>query len=414
MTTVSTSASREEAALLDQGDELAAFRDRFLPIRDPSVIAYLDGNSLGRPLKRTLELMNDLVGAQWSSRLIRGWNDGWLELPRRLGDDLGRVALGAGPGQVILADSTTVCLYKALRVAAALLPGRGELVCDTGDFPTDRYIAQAVADELGLTVRWIDSDPASGVTAEQVADAVGPGTAVVALSHVAYRSAFIADMEQINAIAHDAGALVVWDLCHSVGSVPVHLDATGTDFAVGCTYKYLNAGPGAPAFVYVRADHHGAARQPIPGWMSAADRFAMARDYQADPGIGRMLSGTPAVTGLIGVAAGVELLEEAGIGRVRAKSVALTRMAIALYDEWLAPLGFTLSSPRPDAIRGGHITVSHPKAEEFADTLIGDGVIVDFRAPDGIRLGLSPLSTSYTELWAALDRTRALATEVLA
>ncbi|MEV6425963.1 aminotransferase class V-fold PLP-dependent enzyme [Streptomyces sp. NPDC051662] len=402
-----------DAERLDRNDELAAYRDRFLPIDDSSVIAYLDGNSLGRPLKRTLGLVHDLVADQWSSRMIRGWQDGWLELPQRLGDRLGAAGLGAGPGQVILADSTTVCLYKVLRAAVSLRPGRTGIVTDTDNFPTDRYVVEAVADELGMTIHWIESDPSSGVTEEQVAEAVGPDTAVVTLSHVAYRSAFIADMEHINSLVHAAGGLAVWDLCHSVGSVPVSLDASGADFAVGCTYKFLNAGPGAPGFLYVREEHQAGLRQPIPGWMSARDRFAMAPEYAAATGVRRMLSGTPAVTGLAGVAAGVELLAEAGIERIRAKSTALTRMAIELCDAWLVPLGFAVGSPREEAIRGGHVTVTHPRAAEFARTLIDNGVIIDFRAPDGIRVGLSPLCTSFTELWAALDRTRVLASEAL-
>ncbi|MBI0378166.1 kynureninase [Streptomyces albiflaviniger] len=414
MTTAPTVPSLADAQLLDRDDPLALFRDRFLPIDDSSVIAYLDGNSLGRPLRRTMELLEELVTSQWSSRMIRGWQDGWLELPERIGDLLGSTALGAGPGQVILADSTSVCLYKALRAALSLRPGRTEIVTDTDNFPTDRYLVESVAREAGLTVRWITSDPAAGVTAQQVAEAVGERTAIVTLSHVAYRSAFIADMRAINEIAHAAGALVVWDLCHTVGSVPTHLDSAGSDFAVGCTYKFLNAGPGAPAFVYVRAEHQSALRQPIPGWMGAADRFAMAPEYRAAPGVRAMLSGTPAVTGLAGVAAGAELLAEAGIERVRAKSTALTQLAIALCDAWLVPLGFTVASPREDALRGGHVTVSHPRAEEIATVLIENGVIIDFRTPDGIRIGLSPLSTSFTELWAALDRTRDLASEVCA
>ncbi|MYS79251.1 kynureninase [Streptomyces sp. SID5474] len=403
----------DDAGLLDQRDPLAPFRERFLPIEDPTVVAYLDGNSLGRPLYRTLEIIQDLVTSQWSSRMIRGWQEGWLELPERIGDRLGAVALGANPGQVILADSTSVCLYKTLHAALSLRPDREEIVTDTDNFPTDRYIVESIARDRGLTVRWIESDPASGVTAQQVADAVSDRTAAVTLSHVSYRSAHIADMPAINKAAHAVDALVVWDLCHTVGSVPVQLDATGSDFAVGCTYKFLSAGPGAPAFIYARSEHQFGLIQPVPGWMSAADLYAMAPEYQAAAGIRAMLSGTPAVTGLAGVAAGIELLAEAGIERVRSKSIDLTRLAIVLSDAWLAPLGFTLASPRNDARRGGHVTLSHPQAKKLADILIDNGVIVDFRAPDGIRIGLSPLSTSFTELWTALDRVRELATEVL-
>ncbi|WP_307841684.1 kynureninase [Streptomyces endocoffeicus] len=414
MTVAAAPPSLDNAASMDRQDPLAPFQDRFVPIKDPNVVAYLDGNSLGRPLHRTLEVVQELVTSQWSSRMIRGWQEGWLHLPERIGDLLGGAALGAEPGQVILADSTSVCLYKALHAALSLRPGRCEIVTDTDNFPTDRYIVESIARDKGLMVRWIESDPAAGVTAQQVIDALSDRTAVVTLSHVAYRSAYIADMRAINEAVHAAGAMVVWDLCHTVGSVPVHLDATDSDFAVGCTYKFLNAGPGAPAFIYVRSEHQPTLAQPIPGWMSAADLYAMAPEYRAAPGIRAMLSGTPAITGLAGVMAGVELLSEAGIEQVRAKSTDLTRLAIALSDAWLTPLGFTLASPRDDALRGGHVTVSHPRAEELARILIDSGVIIDFRAPDGIRIGLSPLSTSFTGLWTALDRTRILASEALA
>jgi kynureninase len=371
-------------------------------------VAYLDGNSLGRPPQSTVDRLRDLVTVQWGSRMIRSWTEGWMELPQRVGDRLGEVCLGAGAGQVILADSTTVCLYKALHAAIALRPGRTELVTDARNFPTDRYVVEAVAEDLGLTVRWVDTDPALGVTVEQLTELVGASTAVVALSHVSYRSAYIADLAAITELVHGAGALVIWDLCHSAGSMPVRLDEAGADFAVGCTYKFLNAGPGAPAFLYVRAEHQPGFRHPVRGWMGNEDPFAMDKGFRAAGGIRRALSGTPAVIGLQCVAEGVELLAEAGIERVRAKSTALTRLAIELADAWLAPLGFTLASPREDARRGGHVTINHPDAEALSELFIDRGVILDFRAPQGIRLGPSPLSTGYAELWNALDLMRTL------
>ncbi|MFJ9785999.1 kynureninase [Amycolatopsis sp. NPDC101161] len=392
----------EEAARLDAADELAAFRDRFVPITDPGVVAYLDGNSLGRPLLATAERLRDVVAEQWGARLIRSWEERWLELPERIGDELGRVALGAAPGQTIVADSTSVCLYKVLRAAVALRPGRDELVTDTANFPTDRFLVDSVAAELGLTVRWIES-------AEDVATVTGPRTAAVVLSHVDYRSAAIADLAGITRVVHQRGGLTVWDLCHSVGSIPVALDADGADFAVGCTYKFLNAGPGAPAFLYVNARHHEAFGQPITGWMGAADTFGMAERYVPAPGIRRALSGTPPVLGMVGVQEGVALLAEAGIERVRAKAVALGRWVLALADAWLVPLGFTVASPREDARRGGHVTLRHPDAERLSRVLIENGVLIDFRRPDGIRIGLSPLTTGFTEVRAAMERIRELA-----
>ena len=277
---------------LDAADPLAKYRDRFVGADTPLV--YFDGNSLGRPLKNTAHRLADFVHQEWGSRLIRGWDEQWFDLPIRWATDLGRVLLGAAPGQIAVGDSTTVLLYKLMRAAAAARPGRTEIVLDRDNFPTDRYVAQGIAAELGLTLRWIEVDPDGGVTAEQVAEVVGPQTAFVTLSHVAYRSAWIADAAEITRIAHDAGALVLLDLCHSVGSMPVELDAWGVDLAVGCTYKYLNGGPGSPAFLYVAERHLAAMAQPIQGWMGAADPFLMGPAYEPAPTIRRFLSRDPA------------------------------------------------------------------------------------------------------------------------
>jgi kynureninase len=408
MTAGTTDISAEDAHTLDAQDELAPFRDRFLPIEDSGVIAYLDGNSLGRPLKATLERLTQLVTNDWGSRLIRAWSEGWLELPKEVGDALAAAGLGAGPGQTVLADSTSVCLYKMLRAAATMRPGRTEIVTDSANFPTDRYLADSVARELGMTVRWIQPDPEAGVTPELVREAVNGSTAVVTLSHVDYRTAHIADMPVINQLAHDAGALTVWDLCHSVGVLPIALDTTGTDFAVGCTYKYLNAGPGSPAFIYARTEHHESLDQPLTGWMGARDAFAMGHAFQAAPGIRGTLSGTPSILGIAAAQEGINLVAEAGIHRIRTKSVALTRFAIELAGRWLTPLGFTIGTPRQDALRAGHVTLRHSDAFAISQTLIDNGVIIDFRGPDGIRLGLSPLSTSFRELFDAITAIREL------
>ena len=262
---------------LDDADPLASLRDRFVGTDSPLV--YLDGNSLGRPLTMTAERLSSFVEHEWGDRLIRGWDEGWFDLPLTLGDDIGRVCIGAGPGQVAVGDSTTVLLYKLMRTAVAARPGRTEIVIDRDNFPTDRYLAMGVAAECGLTIRWLDVDTAAGATAEQVAAAVGEQTALVALSHVSYRSAWIADVPAITRIAHDAGALVLWDLCHSVGAVPAELDAWEVDLAAGCTYKYLNGGPGSPAFCYVAERHLETFAQPIQGWMGNTDPFLMGPDY---------------------------------------------------------------------------------------------------------------------------------------
>ena len=403
--------TRAEAVALDAADPLGGFRDAFLPVADGSVVAYLDGNSLGRPPAATLDRLSALIRDEWGSRLIRGWSEGWFELPHRLGDELGAAALGAAPGQVILGDSTTVWLYKLLRAAMAARPGRREIVTDVDNFPTDRYVAEGIAAELGCRVRWLRPDPAAGVTPAQVRDAVGPDTAVVTLSHVAYRSAFIADMAAITAVAHEAGALTVWDLCHSAGSIPVALDECGADFAVGCTYKFLCGGPGAPAFGYVARRHTDGLRQPIQGWIGHADPFAMEQGYRPGAGIGRLQSGTPPILGLTAAAEGIRLVAEAGIERIRAKAVALTEMAVALSDAWLTPHGVTLGSPRDPRLRGGHVTLCRSDAAVLSRDLIEAGVIIDYRPPDGIRVGLSPLSTGYEELWRAMDVMRGTVSE---
>jgi kynureninase len=399
----------ERVRELDGADELGVFRGRFVPIGDSGVVAYLDGNSLGRPPGSIVERLGELVSVEWGSRMIRSWEEGWLELPGGVGDALGEACLGAQSGQVVVGDSTTVWLYKALRAAIQLRPGRTEIVTDALNFPTDRFVVEGVAAELGLTVRWVDTDLSAGATADSLREVVSERTAVVTLSHVAYRSGYLADLEAITELVHGVGALIVWDVCHSVGVVDVRLDNAGVDFAVGCTYKFLNAGPGAPAFLYVNREHVEEFRQPIKGWMGTADIFAMDDGYRPAEGIRRALSGTPPVVGLVCVAEGVRMIAEARIGRIRAKSLGLTGLAIELADAWLAPLGFTLGSPREGERRGGHLTLNHPEARTLARKFIEHGVIVDFRAPHGVRIGLSPLSTSYGELWTAMGVMRELA-----
>jgi kynureninase len=391
------------AAELDAADVLAEHRSLF--VRADDVTAYLDGNSLGRPLKPSGERIAAFVEAQWGSRLIRGWDESWLALPGRIGDDLGHVALGAGSGQLTIGDSTTVLLYKLIRGAVAARPGRTEIVIDRDNFPTDRYIAEGIAAELGMTVCWIDAGDA--VTTEAVAAAVGANTAAVILSHVAYRSGYVADAAGITSVAHDVGALIVLDLCHSVGVVPVELDAWGVDLAVGCTYKYLNGGPGAPAFAYVRADLQGELRQPIQGWIGSAAPFEMGQGYQPATGIRGFLSGTPPIIGMLAMQDMIALIESVGLTAVRSKSVALTTFAIELSDDLLPDA--VLATPRDPALRGGHITLDHPRFAELVPRLWARGVIPDFRRPSGLRLGLSPLSTSFSEVEAGI---RAIAEEL--
>jgi kynureninase len=396
----------DQARALDDHDELAAFRERFVPIDDPTVVAYLDGNSLGRPPMSTMDSLVNLLTYQWGSRMIRSWEEGWLELPGQTGDLLGEACLGAAAGQVVVADSTTVCLYKVLTAALAANPGRTEIITDAYNFPTDRFVVEAVAEQHNRRVTWVETDLAEGIKPTQLD--ITEDTAVVTLSHVAYRSAYIADLAGINELAHEKGALTVWDLCHSAGALPIHLDQTDTDFAVGCTYKFLNAGPGAPAFLYVSNKHQENFKQPIRGWMGTEEIFAMDDRFQPAQGIRRALSGTPPIAGILCVKAAAELVAEAGIDRIRAKSTRLSSLVIELVDKWLVPKGFTLASPRDDNRRGAHLTLHHRDAEELTRKFIDHGVIVDFRAPNGVRIGLSPLSTGYAEVWTALDLMRRL------
>lgn len=365
--------------------------------------AYLDGNSLGRPLRVTAERMRAFVDEQWGNRLIRGWDEGWFDLPLRLGDRIGAVTLGAAAGQTVVADSTTVLLYKLIRAALALRPGRTDIVIDRGNFPTDRYLAEGIAAEAGATLRWIDPDHDAGVTADLLAPVLGDQTALVLLSHVAYRSGHLLDAAAITDAAHAHGALVLLDVCHSAGALPIHLDKWGVDLAVGCTYKYLNGGPGSPAFAYVAHRHLADVTQPIWGWMGAESSFEMGQGYVAAQGVRRLLSGTPPIVAMQPMIDMLDLIDEAGVDAIREKSMALTGFAIDLVDERLADHGVTVATPRDPDRRGGHVTIDHPESQRITARLWEQGIIPDFRRPSGIRLGLSPLSTSFTDVVTGVE-----------
>lgn len=405
MTTTDTlSVLEAEASALDDADPLRRHRDAFVGAE--TSLVYFDGNSLGRPPRASVERLATFATEEWGGRLIRGWDESWMELPFTIGDTIGRAVIGAAPGQTVVGDSTTVLLYKLVRAAfdaqQAADPARVEIVVDRDNFPTDRYLVDGIARERGGRVRWVDVDLSAGVTAEALREAVGPQTAVVVLSQVAYRSGYLADAATLTRIAHDAGALVVWDLCHSAGSVPVRADEWGFDVAVGCTYKYLNGGPGSPAFAYVATRHQHALAQPIQGWMGTADVFAMGPEYRAADGMRRFLSGTPPIVGMLAMQDTLALIEEAGMDAIRAKSVALTDFAVRVADGLLAPLGVVVASPRDAAARGGHVTLSHPAMRAVTARLWAQDVIPDYRDPGGLRIGLSPLSTSFAETLAGL------------
>jgi kynureninase len=406
VTTFST--GRTYAEEQDAADVLGHFRDRF--VRHDRSLIYLDGNSLGPLPVRTQARIADVVDQEWGVGLARSW-DRWMELPRQVGDALGEQLVGAAPGQVLVCDSTTVNLYKLAWAALDAQPGRNVIVTDDDNFPTDRYVLEGIAAQRGCELRMIRTDPDTGLSEQTVRAALDERTALVCLSHVAYRSSALADLARFTQLVHEAGAMVLWDLSHSVGAVPIELDASGADLAVGCTYKYVNAGPGAPAFVYVRGGLQDRLRQPIWGWFGQRDQFAMGPGYDPAPGIDAVATGTPQIIGTVAVEEGVRLLGEAGIDRLRAKGTALTAYLIALADEWLEPLDFALASPRDDARRGGHVCLRHPEAWRLSQALIQADIIGDFRRPDRLRLGPAPITTRFTDVWDALDRLRQIATD---
>ncbi len=396
--------TREAAAALDERDPLGGFQERF--VIDPDVV-YLDGNSLGCLPRATVGRLERLV-AQWGERGVRGWDEGWLDLPLEVGDRLGAAVLGAAPGQTVIGDSTTVCFYKLVCAALDARPSRTQIVTDPDNFPTDRYVLEGVARARGLEIVWLSGDPDGGPEADEVARVLGPRTALVTFSHVSYRSAHIADMAAIDHVVADAGALMLWDLSHSAGSVPLTLDGDHAPLAVGCTYKYLNGGPGAPAYMYVRNELQAELRQPIWGWLGRRDPFEMAPGYEVSGGMQGFLSGTPPILALAAVDEGVRLIAEAGIDAIRAKAIALTEFAVTLADAVLAPLGVSVASPRDAARRGAHVALAHPDARALCARLIERGVIPDFRRPDVIRFGFSPLSTRFVDVWDGVDSLRDL------
>ena len=393
----------DTAAALDAADPLRDYRCRFLRHDDPGIVAYLDGNSLGRPLAASAQRLAAFVTDEWAGRLIRGWDESWYELPLTIGDRLGEVVLGAAAGQTTIGDSTTVLLYNLACGALNLRPGCTEIVLDRENFPTDRYLIESIAADRGLTLRWIDVELAGGVTTDDLAAVVSERTALVVLSHVAYRSGYLIDVPAAVDVIHDAGALLLLDLCHSAGSVEVDLDGWGVDFAAGCTYKYLNGGPGSPAFAYVAARHLDEFRQPIWGWMGRHNPFEMEQGYVPAKGIRRVISGTPAIIGMLPIQDSIDLIAETGMPAIREKSVALTEFAVQSVDAVLIGRGVVVSSPRDPERRGGHIKIDHPDFQAVTAALWAQGVIPDFRRPDGIRLGLSPLSTSFAEVLAGVS-----------
>ncbi|MEV7231870.1 kynureninase [Polymorphospora sp. NPDC051019] len=394
-----------EARQLDAADPLAHFRDEFV-IADPSVI-YLDGNSLGRLPRATRARVRAVVD-EWGTDLIDGWGR-WLGVGRAAGDLVAEV-VGARPGEVTLSDSTSVNLYKLAVAALDARPGRDVIVTDDGNFSSDRYVLDGVAAARGLKVRQVPTDLDDGVRLSEVERALDDQVALVCLSHVAYRSGAVADLAGVTAAARRCGALTLWDLCHSAGAVPIGLSAAGADLAVGCTYKYLNGGPGSPAFLYVRRDLQPELTQPIWGWFGQTDQFAMGRDYEPVRAIERFLVGTPPVLSGCAALEGARLSATAGIDDVAAKARSLTGYALRLIDDWLTPLGLRVASPRPARRRGAHVTLHHPAGWSICQAAKLAGVIPDYRRPRRIRFGFAPLYTRHVDVHTALARVRDLVT----
>jgi len=401
------------ARSLDQQDDLSGFRDRFI-VDDPALI-YLDGNSLGRLPQATQLLMQTAINQQWGTRLIRSWSEGWLDAPTRIGDKLGQL-LGAQPGEIIIADSTTVNLYKLAVAAIRAQPGRHKIITDDLNFPSDLYALQGICQMLGpaYSVEIIPSTDGIHGPVESLAAAIDEDTALVTLSHTAFKSAYTYDMAAMTELAHCKGALILWDLSHAAGSVVIDLQRAHTDLAIGCTYKYLNGGPGAPAFLYIRRDLQTLLANPIQGWMGQANMFDFGLTYERNEGVAHFLSGTPPILSTLAIEPGVDLLLEAGMGRVRAKSERQTAYLIALWEQELAPLGFTLNTPRDVDLRGSHIALGHEDAWRIDQSLINDmSLLPDFRNPDNIRLGITPLYTSFEEIYEAIVRIKRVVTEKL-
>jgi kynureninase len=394
--------NRATAELLDAEDPLAATREQFLL---PEGLIYLDGNSLGALSRGVADRVGTAITTEWGRHLIRAWNDdGWWAAPQRVGDRIGAL-IGAAPGQTVAGESTSVQIFNAITAAARLRKGRPVILADAAHFPTDTYLTASAARMLGLEVDRT-TDPWESLRTRR-------DVAVVAWPAVDYRTGELWDIAGLTAAAHDAGAVVVWDLCHAVGAVPLHLDADAVDIAVGCTYKYLSGGPGSPAFIYVAARHQAALDQPLTGWTGHAEPFAMEPGYTPAAGIARARVGTPAILSLLALDAALDVFGPAGpaaVAAIRAKNVRLGEFFISCVDDMLAGLGFGLVTPREPARRGSHVALRHPDARPVMAALIDSGVIGDVRPPDLLRFGFNALYTSYADIYGAVRAMREVTT----
>ena len=398
--------SRADAEALDAADPLRQFRDEFV-VADEAT-CYLDGNSLGRLPRASLRAVADLMEHEWGGDLVAGWS-GWIDEAQEVGDLIGRAALGAAAGQVLAVDTTSSNFFQLCTAALRARPGRGTVVSDAANFPTDRYILEGICRERGLRLVLLEDDSGEGAVAPDALESIlDDDVALVTLSVVQYRSGALHDVAAMTAAIQRHGALAVWDASHAVGVVPLELDRWGVDLAVGCTYKYGNSGPGAPAWLYVAARHVDALQVPIQGWFAQADQFGMGPSFDRAPGIRGFQVATPSIIGLRCVREGFGMIERAGIGAIAAKAARATDMMVSLHDAWLAPLGCTLVTPRDPSRRGGHVTLHHPQAEQLSRAMRTAKVVGDYRAPDQVRVACSPLATRYVEVWDGFARIRDL------
>ena len=399
--------SRLYAVAMDEGDHLAHYRDEF-QITDPTK-CYLDGNSLGRLPKRTIETVNNYLLNEWGERMVDGWSS-WIDEAQSTGDLIGCAALGAHAGQVLAVDTTSVNFYQLCNAAIKARPGRRTIISDESNFPTDRYILEGICSQLDLELVLIPDDHGDEcVSAAMLEPYLSDDVAFVTLSVIQYRSGALHDVAAITALAHGVGALVLWDASHAIGVVPMEFDRDLVDLAVGCTYKYGNSGPGAPAWLYVREELQQALSVPIQGWFAQDDQFAMAQGFDRASGIRGFQIASPSIIGLRCVQTAFEMISEAGLPAIAEKAAKGTELMIGLHDAWLARLGFSVVTPRDATRRGGHITIRHPDARRTSEALRRfANVVADYRRPDCLRLAMSPLTTSYVEIWEGFNRLREL------
>ncbi len=402
---------RSRAQSLDAQDPLREFKKRFV-ITDPDT-CYLDGNSLGRLPHATVKAINDFLHDEWGREVVVGWSH-WVDEAQVSGDLIGRSALGAGPGQVLACDTTSVNIYQLASAAIKARPNRKTIITDAANFPTDRYILQGLAKEHGLKLITIDNENRDLsenelITEELLSKYLSEDVALVSLQVIQYRSGARQDVRSLTKLIHKFGALVLWDAAHAVGSIEINLDSDDVDLAVGCTYKYGNSGPGSPAWLYVNKRLQDELQVSIQGWFAQRDQFAMGPTFEKDKSIRGFQIASPSIIGLRSVNTSFAMIEEAGISEIAKKAGIGTSMMVELHDQWLAPLGFTLLTPRAANQRGGHITIGHPEAERISIALRKyANTVADYRTPNSIRLAISPLATSYSEVFDGFARIRDL------